>query len=423
MLLLRTLLLLCLAIPSLLPGQSAVIASHDRLNAAETLEKPYLVLVSLDGFRHDYLTKYDAPQLKAIAQQGVQAESLIPGFPSSTFPNHYSIVTGLYPSHHGLVSNTFFDPASGEKYQIGDREKVENGRWYGGTPIWVHAEQQGMRSASYFWVGTEADVQGVHPWQYFKYNKHVKYKERVKQAIEWLNMPPEARPHFIMLYFSLVDTEGHRHGPDSKEVKEAVEEVDKVIGTLWKKLQKLDLPINLMVVSDHGMVAVKRDQPIYLNALTDLENYEVASSSGVIHLLYARDKDSLRIEKTLTELREKAEGRYVAYRADNMPAHLHFDTGERRGDIVVYALAPYVFGTPIRKPSPGAHGFDPYQTKDVHGIFYAIGSHFKSQVRLGSFENVHVFPAIMEILQLAYEPEAIDGTIRAIGPALKLSDQ
>lgn len=399
--------------------KNEVIITHNRPNSKETLEKPYVVMVSLDGFRYDYVKKYGAKNIEEIARQGVQAESLIPCFPSSTFPNHYSLITGMYPSRHGLVSNTFYRPEDMKEYRISDRSVVQDGRWYGGTPIWVHAERQGMRSASYFWVGSEADIDSVRPAQYYQYNKNAPYKKRVDQVIKWLKEPESMRPHFITLYFSLVDTEGHTHGPDADQVKAAVLEVDEIIGLLWKKLQKTELPVNLILVSDHGMQQTKNDSPIFLKGLTDLSGYEIAPSSGVINLLYAKNKDSVDIDKTIAELKAKANGQFVVYRPEEVPPHLHYSNNDRLGDIIVYSLAPYVFGTPPWKPSPGAHGFDPYQAKDVHGIFYAIGPHFKSQLTLESFENIHVFPAVMEILQLKYDADSIDGVLAPLVPGLR----
>lgn len=416
----KTIILLwALMISSLMWGQkSKVIVTHDRPNDPKIHDRPYIVLVSLDGFRYDYVKKYGAKNIEAIAKQGVQASSLIPSFPSSTFPNHYSLVTGMYPSSHGLVSNTFYRPEDMKKYRISDRSVVEDGAWYGGTPIWVHAENQGMRAASLFWVGSEADVKGVRPSQYYRYNKYFPYKKRLKQVDKWLKAPAEMRPHFITLYFSVVDTKGHAYGPESDQVRDAVLEVDEIIGKLWKNLQKTDLDVNLIIVSDHGMQQTKNDMPIFLKGLTDLSDYEIAPSSGVINLLYAKN-EAVDIDKTIKELKVKANGQFMVYKAEEVPEHLHFSDNERIGDIVVYSLAPYVFGNPNWKPSPGAHGFDPYQTKDVHGIFYAIGPHFKSGVSLDSFENIHVFPLIMDMLQLKYDAESIDGDGAPLAPGVK----
>src|SRR5579859_6197912 len=203
-------------------------------NATQQVSKPYVILVSLDGFRYDYAKRHHAEHLLALAANGASAsEGMIPSYPSITFPNHYSIVTGLYPEHHGIVSNDFYDPALKETYSNSYAgTALADGTWYGGTPLWVLAEQQGMRSASFFWVGSEADVQGVRPSYYLRFDGKFPNGKRVEQVLAWLHLPPEQRPHFITLYFSDTDNAGHRYGPDSQQVAEAVHELDGEIGKL-----------------------------------------------------------------------------------------------------------------------------------------------------------------------------------------------
>jgi len=184
----------------------------ERRNQPAQQDRPYVVMVSLDGFRYDYAEQYQAPHLLRLAQEGASASAMLPSYPSKTFPNHYTLVTGLYPARHGLVGNTFYDSEKADMYRIRDREKVEDGSWYGGTPLWVLAEQNGMLAASYFWVGSEADVQGVRPSYWYPYDGDVPHGERVRQVIEWLELPPAQRPHLITCYFSVVDSRGHQIG-------------------------------------------------------------------------------------------------------------------------------------------------------------------------------------------------------------------
>jgi len=399
--------------------QNAAIVTHTRPNAPEHFEKPYVLLVSIDGFRYDYLKKYNAINMAEIANQGVQAQSLIPCFPSSTFPNHYSIVTGMYPARHGIVSNTFFIPPEMPKYRISDSKMVRNGQNYGGKPLWVYAEQAAMRTASLFWVGSEADIDSTRPAVFYRYDKGFSYKKRVAQVLDWLGEKPETRPHLITLYFSLVDTEGHGNGPGSDQVSKAVAEIDEIIGKLWKKIEKTGLPVNMILVSDHGMQRAAEEEPIYLEGLSDLSGYEIARSSGVINLLYPKANAVVNIDSTIAELRAQSKGKYEVFKSNEMPPHLHYKDNDRLGEIVVYANAPYVFGRPGWKPSKGIHGYDPFKTKNMHGIFYAIGPNFKHQVSLLSFENIHVFPAIMQILGLSYNENSIDGVITPLAPAIK----
>src|SRR5277367_2414029 len=237
-----------------------VLISEHGANSPEARKQHYVILVSLDGFRYDYAKKYDAKNLQALANAGATAlDGMLPAYPSLTFPNHYTLATGLYPEHHGIVANSFYDAQRKQSYSLGNPATVTDGSWYGGTPLWVLAEQQGMRTACFFWPGSEAEIQGLRPAYYLKYDEKVPNHERVEQVLAWLRLPEERRPHFITVYFSEVDHQGHEHGPDSEEVRAAVAVVDKEIGALREGLAKLQLPVDVVVVADHGMATVQGD--------------------------------------------------------------------------------------------------------------------------------------------------------------------
>ncbi|GAB3814882.1 hypothetical protein GCM10028895_08410 [Pontibacter rugosus] len=193
-----------------------------RRNSAEQQQKPYVIMISADGFRYDYADKYNAKNLQALRAQGVEAESMLPSFPSKTFPNHYTLVTGMYPASHGLINNYFYDPQRKESYSMRDRDKVEDSSWYGGVPLWVLAEQQQMLTASFYWVGSEAPVQGVRPTYWYTYNEKIPFESRVKTVVDWLELPEEKRPHLITFYMPEVDHAGHSYGPEAPETKAAV---------------------------------------------------------------------------------------------------------------------------------------------------------------------------------------------------------
>ena len=378
----------------------------DRQNDPVQREKPYVVMVSLDGFRYDYAQKYEAKNLLRLAREGLSAEKMWPSYPSKTFPNHYTLVTGLYPSRHGIVDNTFYDPARGETYQIRDRQKVEDGAWYGGVPLWVLAEQQGMLAASYFWVGSEADVQGTLPSYYYRYDGGTSHQKRIDQVIDWLKLPPETRPHLITCYFSVVDSRGHRDGPESESVRAAVQEVDRRIGQLDSAFQALGLPITLIVVSDHGMLAVNTEDPIILSRLVNLDGFEVAGGSGQ-KLLYS--DDTALVRRTYQALKAK-EARHPlrVYYPEELPAHLHYTGNDRIGELVVLSEPPYVFGTWGITPSTGTHGFDWQEVPEMGAIFYAKGPTLPPGRKLPPFENVHVYPLVAHLLGLT-PPDDIDG--------------
>ena len=217
-------------------------------------DTPILILISLDGWRWDYIDRQPAPNLKALAARGVRAKAMIPSFPVLTFPNHYTIVTGLYPEHHGVVGNSMRDPAMPERFSM-SAETARDARWWGGEPLWVTAIRQGRRAATMFWPGSEAAIGGVRPTYWMPYDNTLGNRERVAQAIAWVALPAAERPSFVSLYFEEVDTAGHDFGPDSPQLAAAVSHLDDALGELVAGVQRLGLDdrTSLVVVSDHGM--------------------------------------------------------------------------------------------------------------------------------------------------------------------------
>ncbi|HTE33939.1 MAG TPA: ectonucleotide pyrophosphatase/phosphodiesterase [Chryseolinea sp.] len=386
-----------------------------RMNSAAQEKKPYVILISADGFRFDYAEKYHAEHLLNFGRQGVRAKSMIPSFPSVTFPNHYTIVTGLYPSHHGLVNNSFYDPASKASYSMGDKEKVRDGKWYGGTPLWVLAEQQQLLSASMFWVGSEAAIKDIRPSYYYDFTEKMEIGTRIQAVKDWLTLPEEKRPHFITFYLSEADHAGHRYGPDAPETAAAVRTVDSIVYQLTEAVRETGLPVNFIFVSDHGMTHVNQEQPLPMPAAIDRKKF-IIPSSGTMVVLHAKDKADIQ---PLYEKLKKEEKHYKVYLKSNVPASLHYsdtdDAMNRIGDILLIPEWPYVFSE--KKPGAGFHGFIP-SVKDMHASFIAWGPAFKKNYRISSFENVHVFPLITRILGLTYT-EKIDGRIEVLEGILK----
>lgn len=387
-----------------------------RRNNAAAMKAPYVILISADGFRYDYADKYQAANLQQLGKQGVQAEAMIPSFPSLTFPNHYTIVTGLYPSHHGLVNNTFFDPAKQSLYSMGNKAKVRDSSWYGGTPLWVLAEQQHMISANMFWVGSEAAVQGVRSTYSYFYSEKISIDRRIAVIKEWLSLPPEARPHFITLYFADVDHAGHAHGPDAPETGQAVQTIDTAIAKLTAAVKETGLPVNFIFVSDHGMTAVDPDHALKKPAVIDTAKFMVAAS-GTMMVLHARNKADI---PSLYDSLLQQQRHYKVYLKSNMPAYLHYsdkdDTFNRLGDIMLLPEWPYVFSE--RRPGAGHHGFDATQVKDMQATFIAWGPAFKTGMRIPAFENIHVYPMVAHILDL-HITTPVDGRDAVLHPILK----
>lgn len=387
-----------------------------RKNDPAQIKKPYVILISADGFRYDYAERYKAEHLLQLSNDGVRAESMIPGYPSVTFPNHYSIATGMYPSHHGLVNNSFLDEKTGEKYSMGAKAKVRDGKWYGGTPLWVLAEQQHMIAASMFWVGSEAEIKGLRPSHYYDYTEQISVAKRINIIKNWLSLPEEERPHLITFYLSEPDHAGHSYGPDAPQTEKAVKMVDSVIYQLTEAIKPLGLPVNYIFVSDHGMTAVDREHPIATPQSIDTAKYIIASS-GTLMDIHAKNKADIM---PLYQQLKSNEKDFKVYLKSNMPSYLHYSTADDRmnhiGDILLIPTWPKVFSN--RKPGIGHHGFDPIVVKDMHASFLAWGPAFKTQLKIPSFENVNVYPLISNILGLPYK-EQIDGKIDVLKSILK----
>ncbi|HEX3659846.1 MAG TPA: ectonucleotide pyrophosphatase/phosphodiesterase [Acidobacteriaceae bacterium] len=394
---------------------SPVIAVDHGPNAAAQQNKHYVVLVSLDGFRYDYAKKYGARHLLAIAAHGASApEGMIPAYPSLTFPNHYTIVTGLYPEHHGIVGNSFYDPERNETYSYRDTKTNTDGSWYGGTPLWSLAEKQGMRSACFFWPGSEAKIAGERPSYYLHYDDHFPDEQRISQVIAWLKLPPEQRPHFITLYYPNVDHAGHEYGPDSPQTAEAVRHVDALMGTLEADLKALALPIDLIIVSDHGMAKIQGSW-IDLDTFASLDGLTTVGS-----YLYAPDETAAN---HVYQKLKAADASFMVYRRENVPAELHFNSNPREGDPIIVARGPYAIRAKApppdredRAPTVGNHGFDPFMMPEMKAVFYAEGPDIRPGVKLKPFENVNVYPLIVKLLGL--NSSKVDGSFGVLSGVL-----
>ncbi|MGC3946930.1 MAG: ectonucleotide pyrophosphatase/phosphodiesterase [Chryseolinea sp.] len=380
---------------------------------ATAQEVSHVLLVSFDGFRHDYVDKYDAQNFKAFIQKGTSAKGLIPSFPSKTFPNHYSIVTGLYPGNHGLVDNNFYDPDSKVAYTSKNKKAVVDSIYYGGTPIWKLAQMNGMKTASYFWVGSE--VKHGEPDYFFPYNDKIPDTERVGQVLNWFSLPAAERPRFTALYFSITDDVGHQHGPESEEIRLAVHHADSILGMLIRGIEQLPIPVNVILVSDHGMKGIAQSESSYLlmpEILSGVDQSTVVVNSGSHVHLYQPDKVK---RMALYDQLNRQPRHFHAVLKEDYPQRWHYNS-RRAGDILLMADAGYYFLDMERdklagflKPwkFAGVHGYDPRETDEMNGIFYANGPNIRKGYTLRPFENVHIYPLMARILGLALP--VIDG--------------
>jgi predicted AlkP superfamily pyrophosphatase or phosphodiesterase len=362
----------------------------------------YVVLVSLDGFRWDYPSLYNTPNINRIAAEGVKADRLIPSFPTNTFPNHYTIATGLYPDHHGLINNNFLAPDLGLYYRIGDRSAVENPAFYGGEPIWVTAEKQGVRAASFFWVGSEASVSGMHPTYWKKYDETVTYEARIDSVVKWLNYPEDQRPELITLYFDEPDATSHKAGPQSPLTGRVVERLDSLIGVLRFKLATLSYSkrINLILLSDHGMGPISSDRYINLKEVVPERMISHISGSNPVFLINANDG---KLDSVLLLL--NARKGLKAWAKQDVPPRLHYSTNPRIPQIVVTADSSWSLGTRPDASSikGGTHGYDNADS-DMHAIFYAAGPAFNKNYRFHELNNTDIYGMICRILNIKPAP-------------------
>lgn len=387
----------------------------NRKNSVEQEQKPYVILISADGYRHDLTDKWDAKYLKQLRDSGVSAVSMKPCYPSLTFPNHYSIVTGLYPSHHGIVDNDFYDRKKNQFYLSGNIKDVRTPSWYGGEPLWVLAEKQKMLSASFYWVGSETPVDGVFPTYFFHYNTAIPIDRRIEILKQWLLLPDSIRPHFITFYFPQVDNAEHRYGVDSRQTEAAVHFVDSAVYKITEMCKATGLPVNFIFVSDHGFANLDTTMYIPMPAV-DTQKFIIAKGSALIHL-YAKDKKY--INPAYKKLKKEAKN-YEVYLINKTPAEWRYrskdDTYGRTGDIILVPNPPASFYFGGHKMH-GAHGFD-NRLPVMQATFYAWGPAFKEHYQIPSFENINIYPLIAHMLGLQID-SPIDGKFDVLKNILK----
>ena len=380
-----------------------------------------LVLISLDAFRWDYCTLHpdETPNLRRLAREGVTARELIPVFPSNTFPNHYTIVTGLYPSHHGIINNHTFDPTLGEFFHYNHPASTRDGRWWNGEPIWVTAIKQGQKSACAFWPGSEAEIGGVRPTFFKPFDYSVPFQQRLDEVVGWLTLPANERPAIVAFYLEETNGAGHRYGHDSPELVAAVKLLDTRVGALVARLEREGIAANLIVVSDHGMTPCDADRVLLLDDYLDLATVQIDFDETCVGLRPLAGSDVAALMQALAKLPPQAK----AYRAEELPVRFHVDAANPRVPPVWIVPAE---GWQVMRRSlynivrasflKGQHGYDPALTA-MHGIFIAHGPAFKAGVVLEPVENVHLYNLLCATLGLKAAPN--DGDDRLVKAALR----
>ena len=392
-------------------------------NEATAQRNQYVVLISLDGFRHDYVELHGASHLARIAKEGVRASSMTPVYPANTFPNHLSLITGLLPKHHGIVNNRFFDKTRPTKegyarYSMG-KGKTDS-TWITATPLWNLAELNGLKAATFFWPESDARIGGALPTYHFPYSKYTSYQQRIDQMVQWLSLPEVSRPRFVTGYFSLTDTVGHDEGPYSPLTKDAVVQVDALVGELYDRIQALDINVNVVIVSDHGMTSVDSNKVIDVSALSIPDTFSVENEGAQVHIYAPEDASEEAILQEANRLsavsNERYKGRFVVL-SDAQREMRQFEKGSRTGDILLEVSPPARFiDDATGHISKGGHGYL-NTLPDMGATFIAAGPAFKKGVTLPVFSNLEVYPALAKIMGIApFTP--IDGKLEVLNQGL-----
>ncbi len=400
---------------------SMVLVIHGLTSPADAQQvlNPTVILVSIDGFRYDYIDSTSCPNLRSLAESGVRAKWLIPIFPTKTFPNHYSQVAGLYAENHGIVGNTMYDPSFDVVFSMGNRAEVTNGRWWGGEPIWVTAEKQGQKSAMYFWPGSEARIATERPTYWARYDGSVSYEARVQQVLNWLDYPERTRPTLISLYFSAVDDAGHEYGPVYAKVDSAVKIVDEALGLLIEGLKERKIfdSVNIIVTSDHGMTATAKERTIYLDDYVDFSSVRLVDR-GILVSVWAGPEKIDSLYRRLSGVHPHLN----VFRKSEIPDRWRYKNHPRVAPLFMVAGEGWIIRLRTdrdfwkTREHGGDHGYDNALTS-MRGIFVAGGPAFARQRVVDPVETIQIYNLISHILGIIPAPN--DGHLDAVSGMLR----
>lgn len=390
-------------------------ASRETPPGKQSAGKPAVILVSLDGFRADYLSRGLTPHLSALAAQGARTAAMRPSFPSITFPNHYTLVTGLRPDEHGIVGNTMFDPDHpGEKFTMKSKEPFW---WNEAEPVWVTAEKHGLNAGTLFWPGSEAVIHGTRPEEYLPFDAKMSDDARVDTLLSWFDAPPEKRPRFATLYFNVVDSQGHHFGPDSAEVNDALRDVDEGVGRLTDGLRARGIAADVIVVADHGMAAVPDGHVLFMDDLAPSSTWRWVTGGA-----YAGVDPAPGRERALEHDLLRRHDHLRCWKKQDIPADLHYGRNPRVPAFICLADVGWIVEDrahvgPGRPAPKGEHGYDP-AAPEMAALFLAAGPDIRPGTVLPPFDNVNVYPLVMDLLGIPPLPN--DGALATFSPALSV---
>lgn len=367
----------------------------------------YTVVVSMDAFRWDYPDVFNTPNIHKLAANGVRC-IMEPSYPASTFPNHYTIATGLVPDHHGLVNSSFWDPDTRQTFSMLDSTTRYNPEYYKGEPIWVTAEKSGVKTACIYWVGSDVPIGGILPAYLYSWRDypHLSFKDRANVVVKLLSLPKAERPRLVMLYFDEPDGTSHRYGPLANETRTVVQQLDSIVGSMCEQLQSLPhgKDINVIVTSDHGMTEISDDRFINWDDYLKPSWYEHIIGTSPTNI-YAQANCIDSIVSAISGVEH-----IRVWRHGEVPKELNYGTSNRTGDVIVAPDLGWQFA-PYPRQLSSAHGYSPKE-RDMQVAFIASGPSFKRDFlsRKVEFKNVDIYPMLAYILGIM--PSQTDGNIK-----------
>ena len=374
----------------------------------------YTVIISLDGLRWDYLDAYDVPFMQQLAREGVKAV-MQPSFPSKTFPNHYTLATGLTPDHHGIIANTFWDREKGVEFSLGNKVTRADGKYYGGDPVWLTAKHQGVKTATVFWVGSDVAIHGEHPTYWRDYQtQQLDFEGRVDEILRLLKMPEKDRPHLVMAYFEEPDRSGHDYGPMNRLTRRAMEDMDRLLSLMWTRIQMLPIAsqVNLIITGDHGMTSVDPKRFVDIDDVLP-KHWYTRFCNDYPTLIYASAPQYI---DSICEAMQHVD-HVRAWKAADIPAYLAYGTNKNMGDVIVLPDVGWLFADKPSGKQRGSHGFD-HMAADMQVGFRAIGPDFKvGYEKPDRFRNVCLYPLLCYLLGVTPSPN--DGNLDEVRDMLR----
>jgi len=380
--------------------------------SAAAARPPVTILVSIDGFRANYLDRGLTPTLTALARHGISA-AMRPSFPTKTYPNHYALVTGLRPDRNGIVGNKMEDIARpGETFT--SKNSDDPFWWSEAEPLWAAAEKRGIRTGVMYWPGSNVAYDGVRPQDWFPYSADVTSVQRVNTVLDWMRRPPAQRPRLVLLYFDLIDEAGHRQGPDGPGLNAALAQVDAQIAALTSGLAALHQPANLVIVADHGMAATSADRVVWLHDIASPADYHVIDEGPVATLTPLPGHEDALAARLL-----QPHPHMRCMRKSELPERLHFGRNPRVAPFVCMADTGWLLldKLPKKGVDRGSHGYD-NAAPEMLALFVAAGPSIKPAGRLATFDNVDVYPLLRDLLGLPAKT-GIDGVDTPFANALR----